>query len=47
MSVKYIKIKNHTYYVFIDIINVKEFDPNNIIIDENSYKKILFITLDM
>ena len=47
MSVKHIKIKNRTYYVFNDIINVKEFDPKNITIDEKSYKKLLFITLDM
>ena len=34
-------IKNHTYYVFDDIINMKDFDPNNIKIDEKSYKNIL------
>ena len=34
-------IKNHTFYFFDDIINVKNFDPNNIKIDENSYKNIL------
>ena len=34
-------IKNHTYYLFNDIINVKKFDPNNIKIDENSYKNII------
>ena len=27
---KYIDIKNHTYYFFNDIINIKMFDPNNI-----------------
>ena len=27
--------------LFNDIINIKNFDPNNIKIDENSYKKIL------
>ena len=27
--------KNHTYYFFNDIINIKIFDSNNIKIDEN------------
>ena len=38
---KDISIKNHTYYFFDDIINIKIFDPNNIKIDEKSYKNIL------
>ena len=38
---KDIGIKNHTYYFFNDIINIKNFDPNNITIDEKSYKNIL------
>ena len=33
--------KNHTYYFFDDIINIKNFDPNKIKIDEKSYKDIL------
>ena len=36
------KIKNHTHYFFNDIINIKDFDPHNIKIDEKSYKIILF-----
>ena len=40
-KVKDIDIKNQTYYFFIDIINVKNFDTNNIKIDEKSYKNIL------
>ena len=40
-NVKDINIKNHTYYFFDDIINIKEFDPNNIKLDEKSYKNIL------
>ena len=28
------------YYFFNDIINIKDFDPNNIEIDEKSYKNI-------
>ena len=45
---KYIDIKNRAYYFFqhfhyfqYDIINIKDFDPNNIKIDEKSYKHIL------
>ena len=37
--VKDINIKNHTYY-FFDDINIKDFDPNNIKIDEKSYKNV-------
>ena len=33
-------IKNHTYYFFDDIINIKNVDINNIKIDEKSYKNI-------
>ena len=40
-NVKDINIKNNTYYFFDDIINIKEFDPNNIKLDEKSYKNIL------
>ena len=40
-KVKDIDIKNHRYYFFNDIINIKNSDPNNIKIDENSYKNIL------
>ena len=35
-----ISIKNHTYYFFNDIINIKNFDPNNIKIDEKPFKNI-------
>ena len=37
-KVKYINIKKHTYYFFDDIINIKDFDLNNIKIDEKSYR---------
>ena len=40
-KVKEIDIKNQTYYFFDDIINVKNFDWNNVKIDEKSYKNIL------
>ena len=39
-KVKDIDIKNRTYYFFNDI-NIKNSDPNNIEIDEKSYKDIL------
>ena len=41
MSAKDINIRKHTHYFFDDIINIKEFDPNNIKIDEKSHKNIL------
>ena len=41
-NVKDINIKKHTYYFFDDIINIKKFDPNNIKLEEKSYKNILF-----
>ena len=34
-------IKNHTYYSIDDIINIKDFDPNNIKTDKKSCKNIL------
>ena len=39
-KVKDIDIKNRTYYFFDDTINIENFDPNNIKIDEKPYKKI-------
>ena len=40
-NVKGINTKNHTYYFFDDIFSIKDFDPNNIKIDEKPYKNIL------
>ena len=40
-KVKDIDIKNHTYYFFNVIINIKNFDPNNIKIDEKFCKNVL------
>ena len=40
-----IDIKNSTCYFFNNIIDIKNFDPNNINIQEKSYKDIT--TLDM
>ena len=39
-KVKDINIKNRTYYFFNDIINIENFNPNDIKIDEKSYKSI-------
>ena len=39
--VKDINIKNITYFFFDDIINIKDFDSNNIKIDEKSKKIVL------
>ena len=38
-KVKGINIKYRTYDFFNDMINIENFDPNNIKIDEKSYKK--------
>ena len=35
---KDIDIKNHLYYFFNDIMNIKNIDPNKIKIDEVPYK---------
>ena len=42
-------IKSCTYYFLGDVINIKNFDANEIKIDEKSYKNILiyYIGLDM
>ena len=34
-------IKSRTYYFLNDIISIKDFDVNNIKIDEKSYKNVL------
>ena len=44
-KVKHMEIKNRTYHFFDDIINIKNFDPNNIKIDEKSYKNILIYNI--
>ena len=41
MSVTDINIKNRTYYFFSDTISIKDFDPNNIRVNEKSYKTFL------
>ena len=39
-KVKDVNIKIDTHYFFEDIINIKDIDPNNIKIDEKSYRTI-------
>ena len=41
MSDKDVNIKKHIYHLFDNAINTKDFDPNNIKIDEKSCKKYL------
>ena len=40
-KVKDINIQNRTYYLFSDIINIENFEPYNIKIDEKLYRNIL------
>ena len=42
-KVKDINIKNRKYYFFKDIINIENFDPNNIKVDKKSYENILLM----
>ena len=44
-SVKDINIKNRTYYLFNDIINIKDFYPNNIKVDKKSDKSIIIYNI--
>ena len=39
-NIKQINIKNHTYYFFNDMINIKNFDSSLLKIDKKSYKNI-------
>ena len=39
-NIKEINIKNRTYYLFDDMINIKDFDSNLLKIDKKSYKNI-------
>ena len=38
-KVKHIDIKNHTYYFFDDITNIKDFDANNIKIGKKAIQR--------
>ena len=46
-NIKQINIKNRTYYFFNDEINIKDFDSNQLKIDKNRIKILVFITLDI
>ena len=39
-NIKQINIRNHTYYFFSDIINMKDFHSRLIKIDKKSYKNV-------
>ena len=39
-NIKQITIKNHTYYFFNNMINIKSFHSNLLKIDKKSYKNI-------
>ena len=39
-KVKDINIKNRSYYLFNEIINIENCDPYNIKLDEKSYKNV-------
>ena len=43
---KDINIKNRIYYFFNDMINIEDFDPNNIKIEEKSLKNIKILLID-
>ena len=47
IKVKDIDKKSCSYYFFDDIINIENFDPNKIKIDEIHTKIFLFTALDM
>ena len=43
---EYINIKSNTYYFIDDIINMKNFDPNNIKLNEKSYKHVIIYYIE-
>ena len=45
-KIKDVDVKNHTYYFFDGIINIKNVDLDNIKIDETSYKNILIYYIE-
>ena len=47
IKLKDIDIKNRICFFFDDMINIKNLGLNKLKINENSYKNILFIKLDM
>ena len=45
-KVKQIEIKNHTYFFYNDMINLKNFESNLLKIDKNITKALIFTILD-
>ena len=45
-NIKQINIKNRTYYLFNDMINIKDFDSSLLKLDKNSCKNIGIRTMD-
>ena len=45
-NIKEINIKGQKYYLFNDMINIKNVNPNLLKIDKNSSKALIFILLD-
>ena len=45
MAVKQLNIKNRTYYFNNDLINVLNFEPNNLKLDKKHGKTLIFIIL--
>ena len=45
-GVKQINIKNRTYYFYIDMINIKNFEPKLLEIDRKLYKNICIYNIE-
>ena len=43
---EYMNIKSNTYYFIDDIINMKNFDPNNIKLNEKSYQRVIIYYIE-
>ena len=46
-KVKNIDIKNHTYYIFDGVVNIKKFDSSKLILLKSHRKILLFTTLNI
>ena len=47
MSVRQLNIKNKTYYFYNDLINILNFEPNNLKLVKKHRKTLIFIILVM
>ena len=45
MAVRQLNIKNRAYYFYNDLINALNFEPNNLKLDTNHGKTLIFIIL--